>query len=306
MRAAIYIVVILASLSQFAYLQRLAADDADRTADEREIRESMFEITRAFVARDPKPFERIYNKQYISIRNKPIYNAREHLLAMVKSDAALIKAGKSLEFETISYEHEGTKLRFFGRTAIVNVGKKNLWRYRESKCLTRYQATEVWLKRAERWQLFAGAVTTFQCDAMPWHPPHPAVAAIASQTAPSDGEPTTENEIRDLLEEVSLAKGGRTGSDAAAKLFAENFVSTNVKGEVGTDRTQLVNAFRSATSEQWKEDEQFQVFDDTVIYTFRIRLPAKTAGGTHYTVVFVKPNDRWIIAASHAAKATGD
>ena len=299
--------IVLLLLSMATYAQFTRTDFSDKTADVQEIRKSMLEIERAFVARDLEPFERLFIDGYIGVRGKPVYNARDPLIAMVRWDAATIKAGKKLDFETLSYESDHPSIHMFGDAAIVNVMKKNLWRYKDSRCLTQYQATELWLKLDSRWRLAAGHMTTFQCDSMPWQPPHPALAAIKSQFKPTKFiSPTVETEIRELLSK--LTESGLRGDDNT-DAFASDFVSTAINGDVSGDKSLLLNALKTPTSrasERYRDDEVFQNFGNAAMYLFRVRSLAK-AGETKpeppivFTVIFVKQDGAWKIAGSHAS-----
>lgn len=294
-------------LTSAAYSQFTRTDFSDKTEDVQQIRKSMLEIERAFVARDPDPFERIFIDGYVNIRGKAIYNAREQLTAMVKWDAATIKAGKKLDFETLSYDSSDPSVHMFGDSAIVNVLKKNLWRYKEDRCLTQYQSTELWLKMAGIWKLGAGHMTTIQCEPMPWQPPHPAVVATRTQTKPGKYLSTTvETEIRELLSKVNDA-GLRNDSNADA--FCPEFASTALNGDVSGDRSLLLNALRIPTSrnnERYRDDEVFLNFGSAAMYLFRVRSFAKAGESAPpppivFSVMFVKQNGGWQIAGSHAS-----
>jgi hypothetical protein len=299
--------VVLLTLSTTICAQFTKTDFSDKTADVQEIRKSMLEIERAFVARDSEPFERIFLDGYIGIRGKPVFNAREQLTAMIKWDAAVIKAGKKLDFETLSYESDHPTIHMFGDTAIVNVLKKNLWRYKESRCLTQYQSTELWLKQESRWKLTAGHMTTIQCDSMPWQPPHPAVAAIKAQSKPTRFlSPVVETEIRELLSK--LTESGLHGDDNS-DAFSSDFVSTAINNDISGDRALFMNALKTPTnrtSERYRDDEVFQNFGNAAMYLFRVRSLAK-AGETKpeppivFSVIFIKQNGSWKITASHAS-----
>lgn len=296
MRAAWFSLFVLVIGSTFAQAQ---FDQSDKLAAYQEIRKSMLEIERAFVARDPEPFERIMLEDYIGVRSKPVYNAREQLLAMVRWDALAMKNRRKLDFETLSYDSESPSVRIAGRTAVINVLKNNLWSYKGSKCLSRYQATEVWVKRSSDWRLALGHMTAFQCDPMPWQPPHPAVSAVQTLTKPvARLNPEAELEVRETLRQVVNPTASRTTG-----LFSSEFVSTNLKGEVGRDRNALLNALRADTnprSERYRDDEAIQIFDDTAIYLFRLRTNAESPTSMNFSVVLVKQSGEWQIVASHA------
>ena len=152
-RFALKTLVLIFPLSLSVYAQFTQTAYSQNNPDSQEISRAIAEVGRAFVSRDPTPFDRLYLDGYVNVREKPVFNYREQLSAMVKWDAAAIKAGKKLEFETLSYESDLPAIQIFGEAAIVNVLKKNLWRYREDRCLTQYQTTELWIKADSAWKI---------------------------------------------------------------------------------------------------------------------------------------------------------
>lgn len=307
MRFVVKNLLIIFALCSAAYAQFTRTDFSDKTEDVQQIRKSMLEVERAFVSRDPDPFERIFIDGYVNIRGKAVYNAREQLTAMMKWDAATIKAGKKLDFETLSYESNDPSIHLFGDTAIVNVLKKNLWRYKEEKCLTQYQSTELWLKLEGLWKLAAGHMTTIQCEPMPRHSLHPAVADTRTQSKPLKFLSTAvETEIRELLSKVNDA-GLRNDDNVDA--FSTEFASTALNGDASGDRSLLLNSLRIPTSrnnERYRDDEVFLSFGNAAMYLFRVRSFAKAGESTPpppivFSVMFVKQNAAWKIAASHAS-----
>ena len=305
------IVVFLVTLSSHVFAQ--FSRPPDRTSDQTEILRSIAEISRAYVARNPEPFERIYLENYVSIRDKPVYNTREQLIAMMRADSGPLRAGKKLDFDTISYESENPQFHFYGQTAIVNIFKKNFWQYRGSKCLTKTQATEVWLKRDGTWRLAAGHVTTFQCDPKPFYPIHPAVSAISPRAkAPPNSDPEAEGQIRIVVYEIANAR--LSGADALSavldKHLAKDFVSTNIKGEVVRDRSVLASLpppTPSRTLGLRNQDEAILIYDDAAIFTFRVRPAAAPAGAAREapeqcTIVLIKSQGKWLIGAAHVSK----
>ncbi len=305
------IVVFLVTLSSHVFAQ---LNPQDRASDQTQILRSINEISRAFVARDPEPFERLYLENYVSIREKPVYNTRSQLIAMMKADAGPVRAGKKLDFQTISYESENPQFNFFGQTAIVNVSKKNFWQYRGNKCLTRTQATEVWLKRESIWYLAAGHVTTFQCEPKPFHPIHAAVAAIPSLTkAPPNSDLEAEGQVRAVVNEIANARlsGEDAFSAALGKNLVKDFVATNIKGEVVNDRSVLAVLPQPSSGRALgirNQDEAILIYDDTAIHSFRIRGPAAVLAGIppdgpqQCTIVLVKTRGTWLIVAAHISK----
>ncbi|MEO7672734.1 MAG: hypothetical protein ABIU09_01485, partial [Pyrinomonadaceae bacterium] len=118
MLSAKYIAVVLAAFSAPALAQFGSLPD---TGDDRnEILRAIAEISTAYVARNPEPFERIYLENYVSIRGKPVYNSREQLIAMMRADSAPLRAGKKLDYQTLSYESENPQFHFYGSSAVIN------------------------------------------------------------------------------------------------------------------------------------------------------------------------------------------
>lgn len=282
---------------------------ADRAAasDPGAIRKEMLEIERAFVSRDPEPFERIFLEGYVGIRERPVFNAFQQLIAMVRWDASAIGSGKPLSFETISYESDEPQIYIYGDAAIVSVLKKDLWRYRENKCLSRYQSTELWLRSAGNWRIAAGHMTTMQCDPMPWQPPHPALASVRSQLRPTKFlSPAVETELREMIGKITLSG---TGSDSGADQFTTAYFSTDESGRVAADRSALITALQTPalkTNEKYRDDDVFLSFGDAALYLFRIRFLTKPGQSTPpppivYSVFFVKADGAWKIAASQSS-----
>lgn len=299
------LVIFLSFAGQAQFTQARYSDN-----DAQEIRRTMLEVERAFVQRDPEPLERILIDGYVGIRGKPVFNAREQLAAMVRYDAAAKKSGKKLDFETLSYESDLPDVHLFGDSAIVNVLKKNLWRYKDDRCLTQYQSTELWLKLDGAWKVAAGHVSTFQCESMPWQPPHPAVAATRALSKPTKFISTSvETELREMLSRLTDAGlRGDNNSDA----FQSEFVATGPNGAVSSDRSVLLAALRIPTgrnNDRFRDDEVFLNFGSAAMYLFRIRSIPKTAETAPqppivYSVMFVRSGTNWQIAASHASTIT--
>lgn len=290
-----------------AYSQFTRTALVNNTEDIQEIKRSMQTIERAFVSRDPAPFEKLYIDGYVGIRGKTVYNAREQLAAMVRWDAAALKSGKKLDFETLSYESDLPTIHVFGDSAIVTVLKKNLWRYKESKCLSQYQSTELWLKLDSQWKVAVGHMSTIQCDPMPWQPPHPAVTEVRNQTKPTKYlSPTVETELRELISKLNEAGfSNETTTDA----FSPDFESTGLNYDVSSDRNLLLGALRTPAGrggERYRDDEAFLNYGNTAAYFFRVRSISK-AGETkpeppvNYSVIFIKQDSGWKIVSSHAS-----
>lgn len=309
MRFAVKNLVVLFALTSAVYAQftQTAFSQTAKT-DEQEIRKTMGQIEEAFVSRTPGPFLDYYLDGYVNIREKPVYNYREQLSAMVKWDAAAIKSGKRLSFETLSYDSELPSIRVYGDTAIVNTLKKNLWRYKDDKCLTRYQTTELWIKIEGVWKIATAHMTTMQCDPMPWQPPHPAVSEVRPQSKPTKFLSTTaETELRELLSKLNDS-GLR--SDRNTDAFASDFVSTDTNSSLSADRSSLINALKIPTirnRERYRDDEVFLSFGNAAVYLFRVRSFPKAGETTPpppivYSVMFVRSGSDWRIAAVHASE----
>ena len=269
----------------------------------------MSEIEHAFVSRDAAPFERIYLDSYVGIRGRPVYNAFEPLIAMIRWDAAAIKSGKKVDFETLSFESENSLVRVFGDAAVVTSVKKNQWRYRDARCLNRYQSTDLFVKIEGRWRLVLGHMSLTPCDPMPWQPPHPAVADIRSQTRPNRNlSPNTETEIREFISKTTEA--GLTGGNFA-EAFAPDFLATAVNNDMSSDRTALLAALRlpiARANERYRDDEAYLSFNggSVAAYIFRVRSIAKAPDTkpdlpVTYSVIFAKLGGVWKIVASHAS-----
>lgn len=310
MKAAMIRFVVLTLLSMCAYAQA-AAPDPSRAADETELRGLIKEINQAYVARNYEPFERIYLERYVAVRSRPEYNYREQLIAMMKYDARELAAGKTLDFQTLSYESDEPQIRFFGNTAIVNVLKRNSWKYKVDKCVSKYQATEVWVKREGGWRVAATQTTTFPCETAFFYPPHPAVAAIPPDNSPPpNSDPLAERAIREILDKLS-SKVVAPVAGGYDEIFSDRFVSTNIEGEVNSDRAPLLAAMQMRTlgiPRLSRRDEALVIFGDAAVFMFRIKPRAKGDEAeipVQVSAVLVNTGGRWQIAAAHLAKVTG-
>lgn len=307
MRAATVTFAIFVSLAVCLQGQSARPAPADRTADEQEIRKLIAEINAAFVERNYEPLERLYLEKFVSIRGRPQYNYRAQLISMMKADARDLAAGKKLDFQTVSYESENPQIRFFGTTAIVNIEKKNVWRYKSDQCLTRYQTTEVWIKREDAWRVAAAHATTFQCDPAPVYPLHPAVAAIPSQTMPQ-GNPdlAVDVAVRGTIAQISDSASG------SEKFFADGYISANVGGELSPERSPLITALQArliGQSRLIRRDEALQIFGDTAVYMFRFKQKGRSGEPEvpiQASMVLVEMDGQWKAVASHFSKVITD
>ena len=291
-----------------AHSQTTPPSAAPVTDESSEIKKLLSEVEQAFVSRDPAPFERIYLEGYVGIRGRPVYNALEQLIAMVRWDAAAIKSGKKLDFETLSFENENPVVHLFGDAAVVTGQKKNVWRFRDARCANRYQSTDVFAKVGGQWRLVLGHMSLIPCDPMPMLPLHPAVADIRSQTKPNRNlSPSTETELRELIGKLTEAGlAGGTGGDA----FAADYVATTINNDVNNERAPLLAALRTPTSrsnERYRDDEAYLNFGGNVAsYVFRLRSLAKGPETKPdppitFSVIFAKQEGSWKIVASHAS-----
>ncbi len=308
MRFALKTLILLIPLSLSVYAQFTQTAFSQSGSDSQDIRKAMLEVERAFVSRDPAPFDKVYIDGYVNVREKPVFNYREQLGAMVKWDAAALKAGKRLDFETLSYDSDLPAIQVIGDVAIVNVLKKNLWRYRDDRCLTQYQTTELWLKIESSWKIAAAHMSTIQCEKPPWQPPHPAVAEIRPLLKPTKFiSVSTETELRELLS--SLNDSGMR-SDTNADGFISDYVFTSTGSSVSGDRSALLSALKIPTMRnryRYRDDEVFLNFGPAAMYLFRIRSFPKAGETTPpppivFSIIFIKTGDTWRIAASHASE----
>lgn len=307
MRTANMALMLLALACSFAFGQ----PSVDHTVDKNQIFSSLAEISRAYVARNPAPFERLYLENYADIRNKPSYSLREQLIAMMQADLVQLRAGKKLDYATLRHESENPQLSFYDRVAIVNVSKKNTWQYDRKKCETRTQATEVWIKPADEWKIAAGHTSTFPCDDRPSHPKHPAVAGIQSRTRPpANSDLEAEHQVRDLIRTLVAARASLEESfeSVIARHISETFVSTDLKGDVGHDRSILatiqVPLPNRAAGFRTQEDAVL-VYGNAAVYTYRVRGTTDAAAPEspqQTTIVFARFGGRWLIVAAHTSR----
>ncbi len=287
----------------------------DRTLDRIQILDEIEVISKAFVGRDPGPFERIYLENYVSIRDRPSYNTREQLIAMMKADAILLRAGKKPDYNTISYETENPHIRFFGRSAIVTSTKKNFWQYRDQKCLTKTIATEIWVKPENDWKIAAGQVTSFQCDPKPYHPIHPAVALVPVRSRPPINTDTeSEQHIREIINGLVQARGTANGSfkSILERYVADDFSAIDVSGDTIQDRSVLRSIAASSPSRQpglRNQDDALIIYPDAAVYTFKLRPEPTDPTGEpprQFSVFFARSDNRWLIVAAHTSKYSAE
>lgn len=298
--------ILLVSTCQFVSGQPLL----DPAIERGEILSSISEISRAYVARNPAPFERLYLENYASIRSKPVYNFREQLIAMMHADSLMLRAGKRLEFETLRYDAETPRITFHGRTALVNVAKQNHWQYRGQKCLTKTQSTELWVKPGDQWKIAAGHTTTVHCDPKPFHPLHSAVAAIQPKTrAPINTDLAAEREVRALIHVLvsGLASLEEPFERVLDRHVTENFTSTDAQGIVSGERgilsaIQVPMPNRAAGFRN--QEDAVLVYGDAAVYSYRVR--TALSGTQQCSIFFVRTPLGWKVAAAHLSKNAVD
>ena len=284
----------------------------DRSNDRAEILRSIAALSTAYVTRVPEPFERIYLDNYVSIRAKPVFNSKEQLIAMMNADQLLIKARRKPEYDTISYETENPQFHFNGGTAVLNVAKKNYWQYRGQKCMTRSQATELWLKRDGEWKIAAAHVTSFHCDPKPYYPVHAAVAAVGSDTkAPPNTDASSEQQVRELIN--GLVRARASGESELVALLDRNvskeFVFTDLRGEVTSDRSILRTLPTASTGRSTvrNQDDTTVVFDGgAAVFTYKLKPETAGDGLRQCSVFLVKVGEQWLIAAAHISRYVSD
>lgn len=286
---------------------------AQPRGDREQIAASISEISKAYVSRDPVPFQRLYVDTYASIREKPIYNLRDQLIAMMQADSVLIRAGKRPEYETVRYENEPPQITLHGRVAIANVARRNYWQYRGQKCQTRTQATEVWVKLESDWKLAAGHATTFQCDPKPFHPIHAAVAEMQSRTkAPPNTDHEAEQQVRELIRTLVSARASldEPFDAVVGRYMAEGFVSTDLNATVGRDRSPLSTIqvpLPNRSAGFRNQEDAVLIYGDAAVYTYRIRTAESSSDYPRQcTIVFTRTRGKWLIAAAHTSKPADD
>lgn len=304
------LMLLLALTCRFA----LGQPTTDSTADRNQILGSIAEISRAYVARDPAPFERLYLEGHTSIvRVKPTYNLREQLIAMMQADSVLLRAGKKLEYRTISYESDPPQINLYDRAAVVTVAKTNSWQYEIRRCQTRTQSTELWVKPANEWKVAAVHTTTFPCNSRQFYPPHAAVAAIESKLKPpANTDVEGEQQLRELIRTLVAARASLEEPFAAVveRHIADNFVSTDLKGEVSGDRS-LLNMIQvplpSRSIGFRNQEDAVVVYGNAAVYTYRLRdKPEASDGLQRCTIIFVRLDGKWMIAAAHTSRPSDD
>ena len=259
------------------------------------------EINRAYESRDHRPFEKYYADGYINIRNKVVYNVREQLIAMLRSDSHVIRAGKKPDHITRSFKAEDPEIRIYGNIAVVDSVKFHEWEYRGSSCVTRFVATDVWVYEEAGWKLAAGAANTFHCDPLPWSRPHPAVAELEDRTAISDpASAALTGSIGSAMENLArVGSGGRLMPGARY---------VDVEGNGGKDFDTFFELLKAANDPAQRlmiDEEGFHSLKGGAIYTFRSKKRGARgfidrASITQHFVLFIDDGGVLKTAAAHS------
>jgi hypothetical protein len=287
---------------------------AERAADRTSILRSMERISKAYVARDPEPFDQILLPDFVLIREKPLFNARDQLSAMMRADSVIVRAGKRPEFTTLSYENVNPQFFFYGPTAVVSVAKNNYWQYRGTKCLTRTQATELWVEIEGSWQAAASHATNFHCNDKPYYPVHAAVAAIPGALRPrSAADPAVEQQVREVINELvrARASGEETFKAALGRAVAGGYIFTALDGSV-TRELSVLSGLPASTPTRSSgirgNEDVLAVYGKAAVFTFKIRSRSATVRELpQLASVFLAQQDgRWMIVAAHLTRYTID
>ena len=258
------------------------------------------EINRAYESRDHRPFEKYYLDGYVNIRNKVVFNIKEQLIAMMRSDSHILRSGRKPDHLTKSFKSEHPYIRIYGEIAVVYSAKLHEWEYRGSACVTRFVATDVWIRDAGEWKLAAGAANTFHCDPLPWSRPHPAVAALGDRTTPPRGSDELASKVSSFIETiVNEGPGGRIADEA-------RFIG--IDGTVLKDAGEMIALLKTAGDPAQRlsiDEEAYIPLQGGAIYTFR----SKRRGDrgfidrgsiTQHFILFVEIAGQLKIAAAHS------
>ncbi len=303
MKKANLALMLIASVCPFA----LGQLPSDSPSDKEQILNSISEISRAYLARDPIPFERLYLENHLAVRGKPVFNLRDQLVAMTRADSIILRSGKRPDYQTLRYESRTPVIYQYGGTAIVTIAKEHYWQYRGQKCLTRTQGTELWVKQGEEWKFAASHNNTFECDPKPFYPMHPAVAALQSRARPPvNTDLEAERQVRQLIQDLASAHSSMDGAfdEMLGRKISDRFVSTNAKGVAGMGRGILaaiqVPSPKRSTAFRGQADA-ILTYGDAAVYTFRVEAVSGRESDVirQITIFFARIGDRWIIVAAH-------
>lgn len=279
---------------------------ADRTRDQAEILKSISQISKAYVDRDPGPFERVYLENHLNVKDsKPYYNHREQLIAMMRADALYIRAGKKLDYDTISYNTEEPHFTFYGDAAVLNIVKNNHWQYCSQKCFTRTQVTEIWIKRDGSWKIAAAHATAFSCASRPVFPQHHATEGIPDRpkTAISNDFEARE-QVRAVVNSLFRARISvdQPVEGLVEKITAKEFTATNLRGEITRDRAFLLKLPLPLPPRPVglrRQDDAILIYDNAAVFTYRTRDSIDASSIGQCSIFLAKIDDRWVIVAAH-------
>jgi hypothetical protein len=298
---ALAILLVLTTFARESHPQGVSESPSDTQSIAAQITSKIREINRAYESRDYRPFENYYSVGYINIRKEVVYNVREQLIAMLRSDAHIIRAGKKPDHVTKSFRSEDPQIRVYGTLAVANSVKFHEWEYRGSPCTTRFVATDVWVREDSEWKLAVGAANTFHCDPLPWSRPHPAVAALGDRTAPASPTPASLRETIGNFVEDLVTKGsdGRLAPDAG-------YVDTD--GSIGHDLKPLIDLLKAANDPAQRlmiDEEAFHPLSGGAVYTFRSKRRGargfiERGSVTQHLMLLIEDGGNFKIAAAHS------
>ena len=299
MRYAVYLLIFLTCLADAAYPQG-PTEGPPNGPDIDQITARIREINRSYESRDHRPFERYYLDSYVNIRNKVVFNIKEQLIAMMRSDSHILRSGRKPDHLTKSFRAENPDILVYNDVAVVYSAKLHEWEYRGSGCVTRFVATDLWIRDEGEWKLAAGAANTFHCDPLPWSRPHPAVAALGDRTTPPRSSDELASKVSSVLEAiVNEGPEDRIADEA-------RFIGTD--GESSKNADAMIALLRAAGDPAQRlsiDEEVYLPLPGGAIYTFC----SKRRGDrgfidrgsiTQHFILFVEIDDRLKIAAAHS------
>lgn len=263
---------------------------------------SLSEISRAYVARDPRPFEKIYTENFVSVRERPVFNLRNQLIAMMRADSVPLRQGQKLDFMTLSYETVNPSIHLYPGSAVVTSVKNNLWEYRGKRCMTKYQTTELWVKPAESWKLAASHATIFHCKERPYYPIHQAVAMVEPLTRmPIPDESARLSELKTAIKSL---RSFAFSSESTSDVLADDFVSTGIDGVVATDTATLKNLIRDFPQHFSGSADAYHgvvILENTATLTIHGRPKKLGSRVQQSSLFFVRIENEWRLAAVHTS-----
>jgi uncharacterized protein (TIGR02246 family) len=169
-----------------------------------------------------------------------------------------------------------------------------------------------------RWRCFAATTVFTLCSVLGLHAQSQNPSPKVSSSAPA--------ELRDAMAELRKASiAGDT--ESVASLIADEYLQTNVSGQVQDKSAWLAEYFRpyaalvKAGTLHWEtyedEDVQIRIFGDAAVVIGRVTVKATGAkpgaqsweaspgssfsGSLRFTRVWIKRDGRWLLAALHNA-----